>query len=201
MPYGTMDQPYQGYDFGAMPKMPSLQELLGTDNPAGRLSNVKKILSAQQPQMAGILPGLRDLLLGAQAPAVAAIREGSRANVAATQSDMMRRGLTGSDIEASAMAGARGMGEQQVGQLIAQQSNALAQYLMQALGLDIAGNREQFTALAQVLSDEFTAEQEADMFRRSLEEGTAMAGRANRTQLVGAGIGAVGSILGGFARR
>ena len=131
--YMTQGQP-GGFDFNALPKLPSLQDVLGESR--GQ-AGIYKTLLAPQAQASSALPALQQLLLGSQAPAVQAIREGARGNVAATQSDMMRRGLTGSDIEASAMVGARAQGEQQVGQLIAQQSQTLAQYIMNALGLDI----------------------------------------------------------------
>src|SRR3990167_2383499 len=120
-----------------MPRLPSLHEVLGTGTPNVSSENIFKLLQAPQGRATEALPGIQELLFGSQAPAVQAIREGARSNVAAAQSDAMRRGLTGSDIEAAAMGQARASGEQQVGQLIAQQSSVLAQYIMQALGMDI----------------------------------------------------------------
>ena len=181
----------------ALPKLPTLQDLWGAEQPRATSSSVYKTLMAPQAQMSSMIPSLQELMMGSQAPAVQSIREGARMNVASTQSDMMRRGLTGSDIEASAMAGARGMGEQQVGQLMAQQSNALAQYIMQAMGMDISANREQFQSLAQAIGQEIQANAEAEMFRQSMQEGRAAEGRAHLAGQQGGIMSLVGSMIQG----
>ena len=184
-----------------MPRLPSLQEVLGTGTPNVSSENIFKLLQAPQGRATEALPGIQELLFGSQAPAVQAIREGARSNVAAAQSDAMRRGLTGSDIEAAAMGQARASGEQQVGQLIAQQSSVLAQYIMQALGMDIQANREQFVTLAQAIGQELTARRDIEQSFRDSELASREGASGRRSQLYGAGIGAVGSILGGFASR
>ena len=188
-----------GFDYSTLPKLPSLQDVMGptqslnTENPM----KLFELLQSPQAQMSSVMPGIQELLMGSQSPAVAAIREGARGNVAATQSDMMKRGLTGSDIEASAMTGARAQGEAQVGQLLAEQSQFLAKYIMEAMGMDIKANREQFTTLAQALGQELSARRDAEMFRQSMQEGRAAEGRAHLAGQQGGLMNLVGSMIGG----
>lgn len=179
------------------PKLPSLMETLGTGTPAASTENIFKLLQAPQGRMTDALPGIQELLMGSQAPAVASLREGARGNVAAAQSDAMRRGLTGSDIESAAMGGARAAGEQQVGQLIAQQSSQLAQYIMQAMGMDIQGNREMFVTLAQALGQELSSQRDMEQARLDREMAASEGAAGRKSALWGAAIGGVGSILGG----
>lgn len=184
-----------------MPKLPSLMEVLGTNKPSATPDTIFNLLQAPQGRMTDVLPGIQELLMGSQAPAVSAIREGARSNRASAQSDAMKRGLTGSDIEAANMTAASSQGEQAVGQLIAQQSSALAQYIMSAYGMDIQSNREMFVTLAQALGQELSAQRDMEQARLDREL-AAREGSANRrSALWGAGIGAAGSILGGALRK
>lgn len=179
------------------PKLPSLMDVIGPGETAATTSNIFKLLQAPQGRISEVLPGIQELLLGTQAPAIAAIREGARGGAAAAQSEAMKRGLTGSDIEAAAMGQARAAGEQQVGQLIAQQSSALAQYIMQAMGMDIQGNREMFVTLAQALGQELSSQREMEMRRLEREQLGAEAARQRESALIGSLIGAGGLIGGG----
>src|SRR3990167_1173742 len=187
----NMMAPYQA------PQLPSLMDILG---PGGRSANpgtIFKLLQSPQARMTDVLPSIQELLMGQQAPAIASLREGSRANVAAAQSEAMKRGLTGSDIEAASMGQARAAGEQQVGQLIAQQSSALAQYIMQAMGMDIQGNREMFVTLAQALGQELSSQRDMEQARLDREQAAHLAGKARQSALWGSAIGAGGLIAGG----
>ena len=179
------------------PKLPSLMDVLGTGTPEASTANIFKLLQTQQGQMSDLLPGIQELLMGTQAPAVAAIREGARGGVASAQSEAMKRGLTGSDIEAASMGQARAAGEQQIGQLIAQQSSALAQYIMQAMGMDIQGNREMFVTLAQALGQELSSQREMAMRAQEREMMASEGARQRQSSLLGSIIGGVGMIAGG----
>lgn len=190
-PYGSAQNPM------VMPKLPSISDALGAGrNPEG-FGDITKLLSTQQGSMMSAMPTIQELLMGGQAPAVQAIRHGASMNRASAQSDAMKRGLTGSDIEGANMTMATAQGESQVGQLVAQQSSQLAQYIMQAMGMDIQGNREMFVTLAQALGQELGAQREMEMARLEREQASHLAGNANRNALWGAGIGAIGSIAGG----
>ena len=189
----------------SLPKLPSLEDTLVssgmTSQPGGRISadpdNAFGLLRQNTGRATDILPSLQELLMGQQAPAVQALREGGRANRAMAQSDAMKRGLTGSDIEAANMTAATSQGEQNVGQLIAAQSSQLAQYIMQAYGMDIQQNREMYVTLAQALGEEFSRQQEATMRRQDREEGIASSERASKRALWGSAIGGVGALAGG----
>lgn len=193
--------PEQGYgfDYSTLPKLPNLQEVMGSYGNLNTESPEKLFNLLQTPQgtMSVALPALQEFLLGSQSPAVAAIRQGAQSNVASTQSDMMRRELTGSDIETSAMMGARAKGEAQVGQLLAQQSQILAQYIMEAMGMDIKANREQFQTLAQALGQELSSRRDAEMFRQSMQENRAAEGRAHLAGQQGGLVNLVSSMIQG----
>src|SRR3990167_9039464 len=152
-----MPQPVQMYDPAQLPQLPKLQDLIGTGTITGDPQNIYNLLRAPQGRATDILPQLSELLMGQTAPAVQSIREGARGTVASIQSEAMKRGLTGSDIELSNMRGAYEQGELQVGQLVSQQASQLAQYIMQAYGMDIAANREQFVTLAQAIGQELSS--------------------------------------------
>lgn len=151
--------------------------------------------SGQQSLTNIALPPIENIL-GQQgafiAPQIAAIRGRGEELAAGAQSDAMKRGLTGSDIEAAGMLGARqGAAQQEAelrGQVGMQQAASLAQMLFQALGMDIGQNREMFLNLAQALGQELTAQREREMFERLLQEGMAESGRqarhAQQSQLV-----------------
>lgn len=181
-----------GYTPYQAPKLPSLMETLGPGGPSADPATIFKLLSTQQGRASDVLPSIQELLMGQQAPAIASIREGARGNIAAAQSEAMKRGLTGSDIEAASMGQARSAGEQQVGQLIAQQSSQLAQYIMQAMGMDIQGNREMFVTLAQALGQELGSQRDMQMQRELLQANMELANRRARAQRAGG----LGSLLG-----
>lgn len=184
-----------------LPEMPSLQSVIGTGTPSAQPDTIFNLLKAPQARMTDALPSIQSLLLDNQAPAIAAVREGARSNRASAQSDAMKRGLTGSDIEAANMTAATSQGETAVGQLIAQQSSALAQYIMEALGMDIQANREQFVTLAQALGQELTAQRDMQMAREMREFAASEASRDRKSALWGAGIAAGGNVLGGLLRK
>ena len=130
------------------------------------------------------LPAMEQIL-GQQgrfiAPQIEAIRGRGEELAAQAQSEATARGLTGSDIEAAGILGARqGAAQQEAqfrGQVGMQQAMTLAQSLFQAMGLDIGANREMFQNLAMAIGQELTARREREMFQLMLQEGIAEAGR------------------------
>lgn len=181
----------------SVPKLQTLQDVIGTGQPTADASNIYKLLQAPQGRMTDVLPSLQDLLMGQQAPAVASIREGARSNAAMAQSEAMKRGITGSDIEAANMTMARAQGEQQVGNLIAQQSSALAQYIMQAYGMDVQSNREMFVTLAQALGQELQSQRDMEMAAMDRDAMITSGRQSGQYGLLGSLIGAAGTLGAG----
>lgn len=144
-----------------------------------------------------ILPSIKALLMpGPDNPAFKAIDIGTQQNVAASQTEMMKRGLTGSDIEAAAMTGARGQGELAKAQLQAQTSTQLAGFIKDLATGDISAQRENLVMFAQLMGQKITSDQDLMMFREMLQENMAQESRNRKSALWGAGISAVGSIAG-----
>src|SRR3990167_10101496 len=82
-----------------IPIDPTFQNIMGT---LKRVSVVPGLSQFGLPQVQDILsPQKTQEYLS---PAISALREGTEAGVASTVTEMQKRGLTGSDIEASAMA-------------------------------------------------------------------------------------------------
>lgn len=181
-----------------LPKLTSLQDVIGTGQPTADPGNIYKLLQAPQGRATDILPSLQELLMSQQAPAVQSIRQGAQATAAKMQSEAMKRGITGSDIELANMRGAYAQGEQQVGQLIGQQASTLAQYIMQAYGMDIQSNREMFVTLAQALGQQMQMEQDWRIAQMEAVLASDAAKRSSRNSLLGSVIGAGGAIVGGF---
>lgn len=180
-----------------VPKMNTLQDYLGGNKVSADPSSIYGLLQAPQGQMTSILPSLQELLMGQQAPAVQSIREGARSNVAAAQSEAMKRGITGSDIEASSMTQARAAGEQQVGQLMSQQASTLAQYIMQSYGYDLQANREMYVTLAQALGQELQSQRDMEIARMEADAMKTAGRQSGQYGLLGSLIGAAGTIGAG----
>lgn len=145
-----------------------------------------------------ILPSIKALLMpGENNPAFKAIDAGTQQNVAAAQTDAMRRGLTGSDIEAASMVGARGAGEMAKSNFQAQTSTQLAGFIKDLATGDIAAQRENLTMFAQLMGQKITNDQDLMMFREMLQANLDQADKNRKNALWGAGISAVGSIAGG----
>lgn len=193
------------FDYGQLPQMPKLQDIIGGGQPGARIEDIPGqiygLLGAPQGRMMDIMPGIQNLLMGNNAPAIEGIRQGAASNRASAQSDAMKRGLTGSDIEAANMNMATQGGEQQVGQMMAQQSSVLAQYIMQAMGMDIQANREMFVTLAQALGQQLSSQREMQMFSASQGQASRLAEQGQLMGLIGAGIGAGGMAAGGYLGR
>lgn len=145
-----------------------------------------------------ILPSIKALLMpGENNPAFKAIDLGTQQNVAAAQTDAMRRGLTGSDIEAASMVGARGQGELAKSNFQAQTSTQLAGFIKDLATGDISAQRENLISFAQLMGQKIQSDQDLLMFREMLSANMEQADKNRKNALWGAGISAVGSIAGG----
>ncbi len=144
-----------------------------------------------------ILPSIKALLMpGENNPYSKLIDQSTQGNVASAQTDAMRRGLTGSDIEASAMAGARQGGEMAKSSFFANNSQQMAGFMKELATGDIAAQRENLMMMAQLMGQKITSDQDLMMFREMLNANIDQAGKNRQSQLWGAGIGAVGSLAG-----
>lgn len=187
----------------ALPQLPRIEDAL-RPRPSGEYnySDIFNLLKTPQGRLTDVLPQVQDML-GAQSefirPAVAQIREGARSDAASAQSDAMRRGLTGSDIELANIRGAREQGENRVAQILGQvgmqQSASMAQYIMQAAGMDIQANREMFVTLAQAIGEKLASDKEDYWNRLFLQEGMAEAAR-RRGGAFGGGLGSLVGTIG-----
>lgn len=146
-----------------------------------------------------ILPSIKALLMpGENNPYAKLIDASTQGNVAAAQTDSMRRGLTGSDIEAASMAGARQGGEMAKSNFFAQNSQQMAGFIKELATGDISSQRENLIMMAQLMGQKITNDQDLAMFREMLSANMDQADKNRKSALWGAGIGAVGS-LGGAA--
>lgn len=130
------------------------------------------------------------------APQLEAIRQTGEQNAASAQSDAASRGMRGSDIEAAGMSSARQSASQQqselLGKLAQQQAETMAQYIMQAYGMDIQSNSQMYTNLAQAIGQELSQQREMQMREEELKQMK----KANKTSILSSIIGAGGNIFG-----
>lgn len=186
-------------------KLPDLQDIYKQSGDVGHstydsLDNAIK-QAGKLPSVTDIaLPAIMDLLRpGGQGskPFEAAIGRTTSANVSAAQSDMMKRGLTGSDIEASAMGQARAEGSNALAGFYGQNAASLASFIDKIVSGDLATQRANLMALAEAMGQKITSDNDLMMFRQQLEATKSMADKSNKAALWGAGISAFGSIAGG----
>lgn len=197
----------QGFFIPELPTMPGIGNLK-TDpsyqNIVDAIKSMGDVPSLSQslvPQVQGILSDQGQFL----APQINAIRDRGEGLAANAQSDATARGIRGSDIEAAGMAGARGMalGEEANlrGQFGMNQSNTLIDVLTKAMSGDRDAALSLRQMIAQAMGQELGSQRDMEMFRQQSEDARAAAAAANKAALWGAGISAVGSIGGGFAKR
>lgn len=144
-----------------------------------------------------ILPSIKALLMpGENNPYSQLIDKSTQRNVAAAQTDAMRRGLTGSDIEAGAMLGARSEGEGAKSQFFAQNAQQMAGFIKELATGDINSQRGNLIMFAELMGQKITSDQDLMMFREMLNANMGQAAKNRKSALWGAGIGALGSIAG-----
>jgi hypothetical protein len=169
--YGGMDTALQG-----LGKLPGLTETI--------LPSIQKLLS----------PGPDNAILQG-------IDRSTQSNVAAAQTESMKRGLTGSDIEMGAMSAERATGEQAKGTFLAQNAQQLASFMKDLATGDIQSQRENLIMMAQAMGQKITSDQDLLMFREMLAANIDQAGKNRDSAMIGAGIGAISSIAGGAMAR
>lgn len=190
-----------------IPQMPSFQQTMG-----GMATHIEpntgydQIVTALKkmgglPQMTQTaLPAIQQLLApgGQKASAYEqAIAGQTSANVAAAQSDAMKRGLSASSIEAAAMGGARAQGQQALSQFYSGTANQLSQHIYNAFQGDREQQERALMALAQAMGQELTSRRDMLMFKTQLHNSLKQTSLNRLNAMIGSMIGAGGSMMGG----
>lgn len=176
--------------------------IAGSDVSVGlpRLFDMIKARASEAPGYAEtILPALMALLSpeGQQvSPFAQAIARGTEQNVAAAQSDAMKRGLTGSDIEMAGMQGARAQGQQALSQLYGQTAGNLSNAIMSLLSQDIQTQQGVYGDLASAIGEEFTAQRDIRLQKEAQDAAMKQAKRNQWMSLAGSALGAGGNLMG-----
>lgn len=153
--------------------------------------------NAPQSLTSSLMP-LYQQLFGSQTGALAQQTGLSgQQGVAQAQSQAQQRGLTGSSIEAGAMQGALSSSQRDYTQGYASLLGNYVNSYANAAGSDISNKNSYYSNLAQALGQASASNIQQDQFRQMMQEGSAQAGRNNKSQMWGAGLGAIGSIAGG----
>lgn len=161
------------------------------------LQNTVAGLGSIQGLTETILPSIKALLMpGPDNPYAKMIDQSTQGNVAAAQTDMMKRGLTGSDIELAGMSGARATGEMAKSQFFAQSAGQMAGFIKELATGDINTQRENLTMLAQLMGQKITGDQDLAMFREMLNANMEQADKNRESALWGSLIQAGGSAAG-----
>ena len=172
---------------------PDYQSIVGM---LSSISNLPRLRASIQPELEGLMGQGGPIL----APALADLGRSTQANVAAAQSDAMRRGLTGSDIEMASMRGERESGLRAESGLRGQFAQSLVDLLFKAQAGDIDAATQLRTMLSQAMGEEMTAQRDMQMFQQQLQELGAQGAANRKSQLISSGIGAIGQIGSSFAR-
>lgn len=183
-----------------IPELPSISDL----NPSfeGVVETLRGI--GDLPTLTGsALPRIEELL-GQQGkflmPQIEGLRKRAGELEAGAQSEALRRGLTGSDIEVAGTQRARTSGLEAEaglrGRFAIESSRQLSDLIFKAMSGDIQAATNLRTLLAQAMGEEAGARRDIMLFREQLAAGVDIARRGREAGLIGAGIGAVGSIGG-----
>lgn len=136
-------------------------------------------------------------------PQLAAMDVETAKNQAKTQSDAMRRGLTGSDIEMANIRGAGEAGTQRkaefAGQVGMAQTQALASAIERMAMSDYQSQRENLLQLAQLMGQQMTSERDLQMFHAQLQAMIKQGNQAAKTQMWASLIGGASKVGAGFA--
>ncbi|MFA5026403.1 MAG: hypothetical protein WC713_00875 [Candidatus Methylomirabilota bacterium] len=163
-------------------------------------ANIIKMLQSQGslPTMTGsFVPQAQQLLLGRDSDAMKGLQQTTAQNVAAAQSNAMKRGLTGSSVEAFGMNQAQQSGQLAEAQYRAQTASDFMSILQSAMQGDLQSAQQLRQMIAQAMGQKMTSDQEYSMFQQQLNSANEQAKRNSQNALWGAGIGAVGSLGGG----
>jgi hypothetical protein len=193
---------------GGVPGLPQIK-MAGNQNVQTDVSskNIFDLIKQGASQsMTSVLPYVQsqfDQQSKAAAPTLAAIKQTGEENAAMAQSDAGSRGMRGSDIEAAGMAGARGTASQQqaefLGKLSMQQAESMAQYIMQAYGMDVKTNQDMYNNLAQAIGQELSQQREMQMMEEQLKLARAQMRKSGSSGILNSLITAGGTLLAGPA--
>lgn len=185
-PFASLSAP--SFQFGAAP----------TDLSANS-SNIMGLLAKQPTSVTdSIMPFLQQLY-GMQAGATKSIFDQQGAQGAAqAQSDAMKRGLTGSSIEAAGIQGAYTSANQGYDQFLSQMLGTLGGQYTSAVTADVTQQNDYYKTLAAALGQEQAQNIQMDQFNRQLQAGIDQGNANNRaamwSSIIGAG-GTLGSAL------
>ena len=181
------------FDLPTLPMSPNYDNIMATIRSIGGLPNLTQGVVPQIEQMFGANGT-------AIAPDIKALRDQTNTQVADTQTDFMRRGLTGSSIE---MGGPGGLDSVRAGGLDsearfrAQNSQMLADILFKAMQGDINAATSLRTMIAQAMGEELGYNRDLDMFNRQMSNLNDQAGKDRNAQMWSSLISAGGSLGAG----
>lgn len=172
---------------------PTYQDIMKT---IGQMGQIPSLMDTAVPMVADIMGQQSQFLV----PTLEGIDRQTNLNVADTQTDMMKRGLTGSDIEVGAMGSARGAGQMAKANVSAQfgmeQGKMLSSLIFRAMEGDMESERNLLTMLAQAMGQELTSQRDMAMFQKQLNAMDKESKRAFWGSVISGGMSAVGSVLG-----
>lgn len=131
-------------------------------------------------------------------PQIEAIRELTGQNVAASQTEAMKRGLTGSSIEAQNMQMARTQGGQTEAKMRGEFALSLTDLLARAIQGDTEAAQQLRYQLAQAMGQKVAADQEKEMFLQQLEAMNQQASSNRKSALWGSAIQGGAQLAGGL---
>lgn len=163
-------------------------------------SQVYKLLASQPQSLSALIVPLLAQVFGTQGNLMEPLfaRQGQeQASIA--QSDAMRRGLTGSSIESSAIQQAYTSANQGYAQYLAGQLNNLVPAYTGAAQFDIGQNRNYQTDLAQAIGQQLASQIQQQQFGQQLNAMLSQARMTSNAQLWSGIAGGVGAAIGGFS--
>lgn len=189
-----------------LPNLPGLSGGGGTGYGNASYGDIMAMLKSIQglPTLTGFLvPQVADITGQASQyllPQIAAIRDLGSTNVAAAQSDALARGLTGSDIEAAGMLGARTEAGRAEAGLRAQfglaQAQTMTNVLTRAMMGDLDSARQLRIMLSQAMGEELTARRDREMFDYAIQFGLKEAAANRRAAAMSGLFGGLGGLAG-----
>lgn len=161
-------------------------------------NQVYSLLAQSPPSLTNTLAPLLSSVFGTQANLMQPLFQQQGAQGAAqAQSDAMKRGLTGSSIEAANMTQAYTGANAAYDQYLAQQLNALVPIYANAVGTDVGNTQNYYSQLAQAVGQQLASQIAQQEFQQQLQAGLSQAGMMANSQLWSGIAGGLGSAAGG----
>lgn len=189
-----------GYDYSAsLPSQynPSYSNIISQ---ISQMNNIPSLTKDYLPQVQQLLGQSSQYLQ----PSINAINQNTQQNVAQTQSNAQKRGVTGSSVEQLGISQAQQGGAQQIQQLMGQwglqNSQQMASYVMQAASGDIQTQKETIQSIAQAMGQELTSQRDYQEFQQQLQAALSEAQSSNSSNILGSVIQGLGSVGGGVAK-